>query len=290
MRIDQLLVERGLAPSREKARALLMAGEVWVAGRRVDKAGTQVEVLAELELRGRGLPFASRGGLKLEKALDRFALSPEGLVAVDLGASTGGFTDCLLQRGARRVHAVDVGRGQLDLRLASDPRVVVHDRTNARFLRPEDLGEAAGLVTMDLAFISLELVLPAARDLLVPGGVVVALVKPQFEAGPARVGRGGVVRDPEVHRDVLRRVLRKAAELGFGLVDLTFSPVRGPAGNIEFLAGFRRNGAELAADLEERIARVVDEAHRAFDPSGARPEGPGDGLDRPPSPPSEEVP
>lgn len=266
VRIDQLLVERGLAPSREKAQALLMAGEVWVGGERVDKAGAKVAAEAEIELRGRGLPFASRGGLKLEKALDAFGIDPAGMVAVDLGASTGGFTDCLLQRGAARVHAVDVGRGQLHMKLQQDPRVVVRDRTNARHLKPEDLGEPADLVTLDLSFISLELVLPAARDLLRPDGLVLALVKPQFEAGPAKVGKGGVVRDPAVHREVLLRVLRAAHALGLDLFALTWSPVRGPAGNIEFLAGFRRRTAELGADLEGRIARVVEEAALQLEP------------------------
>ncbi len=265
-RIDQTLVDRGLAPSREKARALVMAGEVFVQGRRVDKPGTPIPTDAEVEVRGRGLPFASRGGLKLEKALEAFAVSPQGLVAADLGASTGGFCDCLLQRGALKVYAVDVGRGQLDLRLREDPRVVVRERTNARYLRPEDFQEPIDLVTMDLSFISLGLVLPAVHGFLSLGGLVVALVKPQFEAGPARVGRGGVVRDPEVHRDVLRDVIHGAAALGFTLAGLTFSPVRGPAGNIEFLAGFRRNGGELASDLEESISRVVREAHAAFTP------------------------
>jgi 23S rRNA (cytidine1920-2'-O)/16S rRNA (cytidine1409-2'-O)-methyltransferase len=265
IRVDQALVERGLAPSREKAQALLMAGEVFMSGQRIDKPGTRIPRTAELEVRGRGLPFASRGGLKLEKALEVFDIRPEGLVAADLGASTGGFTDCLLQRGARRVHAVDVGRGQLDLRLRQDPRVVVRERTNARFLKPEDLGETVDLVTLDLSFISLELVLPAVRNLVNPGGAVVALVKPQFEAGPARVGRGGVVRDPEVHRDVLLGLLRRVGALGFTLFGLTFSPVRGPAGNIEFLAGFRRNGGELLSDLEERVSRVVEEAWTAFE-------------------------
>ena len=265
IRVDQALVERGLAPSREKAQALLMAGEVFLAGQRIDKPGTRIPLEAELEVRGRGLPFASRGGLKLAKALEAFGLDPQGLVAADLGASTGGFTDCLLQRGAVRVHAVDVGRGQLDQRLRQDPRVVVRERCNARFLKPEDLGEPVDLATMDLSFISLGLVLPAVRDLLRPEGWVVALVKPQFEAGPARVGRGGVVRDPAVHREVLRKVVEAASELGFQLFGLTFSPVRGPAGNIEFLAGFRRNGAE-AMDLEGCIARVVEEAWKALEP------------------------
>ncbi len=265
-RIDQMLLDRGLAPSREKARALVMAGEVFVRGQRVDKPGTPVPTDAEVEVRGRGLPFASRGGLKLEKALESFDLSPQGLVAADLGASTGGFSDCLLQRGARKIYAIDVGRGQLDLRLRDDPRVVVRERTNARYLRPEDFEESIGLVTMDLSFISLGLVLPAVHGFLSPGGQVVALVKPQFEAGPARVGRGGVVRDPDVHRAVLGEVIRGAAGLGFTLTGLTFSPVRGPAGNIEFLAGFRRNGGELASDLEESISRVVREAHGAFSP------------------------
>ncbi len=265
VRIDQAMVDRGLAPSREKARALLMAGEVFVRGQRVDKPGAQVAVDAEVEVRGRGLPFASRGGLKLEKALEAFNLSPRGMVTADLGASTGGFTDCLLQRGALKVYAVDVGRGQMDQRLRQDPRVAVRERTNARYLKPEDFEELVEMATMDLSFISLELVLPAVRDFLRPGGVVVALVKPQFEAGPARVGRGGVVRDPAVHRDVLHTVISKAASLGFTLFGLTFSPVRGPAGNIEFLAGFRRDGGEPGCDLEESISRVVDEAHAAFE-------------------------
>lgn len=266
-RIDQLLVERGLAPSREKAQALLMAGEVYVGDLRIDKPGTKVAEEAEVHLRGRGLPFASRGGLKLEKALDAFGVDPAGMVVVDLGASTGGFTDCLLQRGAQRVHAVDVGRGQLSTKLQQDPRVVVRDRTNARYLTPQDLGEPADLVTMDLSFISLELVLPAARDLLRPDGMVLALVKPQFEAGPAKVGKGGVVRDPAVHREVLLRVLRKAHELGLEPFALSFSPVRGPAGNIEFLAGFRKRRAELEADLEGRVSRVVEEASLQLEPS-----------------------
>lgn len=259
VRIDVLLVERGLAPSRERAQAFLMAGEVYVDGTRVDKPGTKVKPESAVEIRGRGLPFASRGGLKLQKALDAFRLDPTGRTCIDLGASTGGFTDCLLQRGAAKVYAVDVGRGQLDLKLRQDPRVVVMERTNARHLRPEQIGEAASLVTADLAFISLEKVLPTAAELLAEGGEIVALVKPQFEAGPRQVRRG-VVRDPAVHREVLERVIRAAAGLGLELTGLTFSPVRGPAGNLEFLAGFRKGGQEPPPDLPARVAAVVEEA------------------------------
>lgn len=251
VRIDQLLVERAMAPSREKARALLMAGEVFVNDKRVDKAGTAVPAEAVIEIRGRGLPFASRGGFKLEKALKAFAIKPEGFVCGDIGASTGGFTDCLLKSGAAKVYAVDVGRGQLTLKLSQDPRVVVLDRTNARTLTHQEIPDELDLATMDLSFISLELVLPAVKGLVKPEGRIISLVKPQFEAGQGKVGHGGVVRDPEVHCQVLQKITTFAASIGLHTLGLTFSPIKGPAGNVEFLACFTPSPAASDSFLED---------------------------------------
>ncbi|MBL7064222.1 MAG: TlyA family RNA methyltransferase [Anaerolineae bacterium] len=239
-RLDVLLVERGLAESRAQAQRLIRAGLVRVRGQVADKPGTQMATNVEITLQARPR-FVSRGGEKLEAALARFGLDVTGAVAADVGASTGGFTDCLLQHGARRVYAIDVGYGQLAWRLRNDPRVVVMERTNARYL--ESLPQPVNLVTADVAFISLGLILPAAVRWLSPGGQVVALIKPQFEAGRREVGKGGVVRDPEVHRRVLERVVSIAAELGLGLCGLMPSPLRGPAGNVEFL-GWWRLGTE----------------------------------------------
>ncbi|HNS50627.1 MAG TPA: TlyA family RNA methyltransferase [Anaerolineae bacterium] len=232
-RLDQLLVRRGLAASRERAQQLILAGAVSVGERVVDKPGTQVPLDVPLTLAARP-PYASRGGLKLAAALEAFALDVRGWVAADVGASTGGFTDCLLQRGAARVYAIDVGYGQLAWELRRDPRVVVLDRTNARFL--EHLPEPVDLVTADVSFISLRLILPPALGWLGDGGHIVALVKPQFEAGRDRLGKGGVVRDPSVHGAVLTEITAWAAERGLGLQGLIRSPVTGPAGNVEFLA------------------------------------------------------
>ena len=255
-RLDLLVVERGLAPSREQARALIMAGSVTVEGQVEDKPGTMVDersaVFAEVASK-----YVSRGGLKLEKALDAFGLDVTGLVAVDIGASTGGFTDCLLQRGAARVYAVDVGYGQLDWRLRTDPRVVVIERTNVRYL--SSLPEPADLATVDASFISLRLVIPATTRLLRGSGLVVALVKPQFEAGRGRVGKGGVVRDPEVHREVLRGLAEWGGAEGYGFQKLAVSPIRGPAGNVEFLA-LVAPGASSGLDLDLQIEAVLDEA------------------------------
>ncbi|HEY76164.1 MAG TPA: TlyA family RNA methyltransferase [Thermoflexia bacterium] len=248
-RLDRLLVERGLAESRARAQRLIMAGEVRVAGEVVDKPGRQVPVDAPVEVVARPR-FVSRGGEKLEAALDRFGLDVRGWVVADVGASTGGFTDCLLQRGAARVYAIDVGYGQLAWRLRNDPRVVVMERTNARYL--ERLPEPVDLVTIDVSFISLGLIFPRAVGWLKPGGQVVALIKPQFEAGRREVGKGGVVRDPAIHRAVLERVLTIAADLGLGLRGLMPSPLLGPAGNVEFLAwwGLGMEGEPLEAVVE----------------------------------------
>jgi 23S rRNA (cytidine1920-2'-O)/16S rRNA (cytidine1409-2'-O)-methyltransferase len=242
-RLDTLLVERGLADSRARAQALVMAGLVFSGERRLDKPGQMVAGDAPLALRGRDHGWVSRGGVKLAHALDRFGLSPAGLVCLDIGASTGGFTDVLLSRGAKRVYAVDVGRGQLDWRLRNDARVVVLERTNARRLTAEQVPEPPGMITCDASFIGLETVLPAALALAAPGCLLVALIKPQFEVGKGRVGKGGVVRDAALHAEVCERIRRWLAEtLGWTVLGLAESPITGPSGNVEFLIAARRPG------------------------------------------------
>ena len=254
-RLDVLLVERGLVESRERGKRLIMAGQVLVEGRVLDKPGARVPVDADIRLRAR-LPYVSRGGIKLAAALEAFGVDVKGAVAADVGASTGGFTDCLLQRGARRVYAIDVGYGQLAWRLRRDPRVVVMERTNVRYL--DSLPEPIDLATVDVSFISLELVLPKVMGWLKPGGEIIALIKPQFEAGREKVGKGGVVRDPQVHRTVLRKILGWAVEHGLAVRGLIPSPIKGPAGNVEFLVHLRRGPGEASIDIEEAIARCVD--------------------------------
>jgi 23S rRNA (cytidine1920-2'-O)/16S rRNA (cytidine1409-2'-O)-methyltransferase len=234
-RLDKLLVDRGLAPSRERAQALILAGKVLVGGRQVTKAGRMVAAESVISLTGDDMPYVSRGGLKLEHALDAFGLSVDDLVAMDVGASTGGFTDCLLQRGARRVYAVDVGYGQLAWKLRQDPRVVVIERRNIRFLPPELVPEAVQVAAIDTSFISLKLVLPAVLPFLAADAITVALIKPQFEAGRAHVGKGGVVREPAIHEQVCRSVVEFAQSLGCSVLGVTPSPILGPRGNREFL-------------------------------------------------------
>ncbi len=235
MRADLALVEQGLAPSREKARALILAGQVLNGDRPVDKAGDLVAGQAPLRLRGEPLPFVSRGGLKLAHALKEFALDVTGRVALDVGASTGGFTDCLLQSGAARVYCVDVGHGQLDWKVASDARVVVIDRTNIRFMPPDRIPEPCDLAVVDVSFISLRLVLPLLPRFLRPGAPVVALVKPQFEVGRERVGKGGIVRDEIYREEAVNDVIGAASEAGFTLHGRTTSPITGGKGNVEYL-------------------------------------------------------
>ena len=235
-RLDVLLVSLALAESRAKAQATIMAGEVYVNGQKADKAGMEVDITSNIEVRGAACPYVSRGGLKLEKALRNFGVDPTGYVCSDSGASTGGFTDCLLQQGAKKVFAIDVGYGQLAWKIRNDPRVVVMERTNIRYVTPEDLGEPLDLSVIDVSFISLGLVLPVVKTLLKPTGQVLCLIKPQFEAGKEKVGKKGVVRDPAVHEEVLRNFIALAKSLDFTIRDLTFSPVKGPEGNIEFLA------------------------------------------------------
>jgi len=254
MRLDNLLVARGLAETRSKAQALVMAGNVRVAGQPATKPGAMVDEHAPLEVTA-ALPYASRGGYKLAHALDAFGISPAGLVALDVGASTGGFTDVLLQRGAAHVYAVDVGYGILDYRLRADPRVTVLERTNIRQLAALPGGIHADCATIDVSFISLRLVLPAVRLLLTASGWIVALIKPQFEAGADQVGKGGVVRDPAVHRAVLTTTLAAAAEHGLPPRGLVRSPITGPAGNIEFLAWLQPGGPPL--DVAEAVRQVT---------------------------------
>lgn len=253
-RLDLLVAQRGLAESRERAQALIMAGSITVAGKRVDKPGMAIAADAEVALTGPELPYVSRGGLKLEKALDTFDLQVGGQVAVDVGASTGGFTDCLLQRGALRVYAVDVGRSQLHAKLRDDPRVVVMEGTNARYLTP--LPEQPTIATFDVSFISLLKVMPAVVGLLAPAAVLVALIKPQFEAGAALVGKGGVVRRPDVRRAVVSDVLTGMAAIGVPPCGLIVSPLRGPAGNVEYLTYATLGAATEPADLDALVAAV----------------------------------
>ena len=260
-RLDVLLTARGLAESREKARAIIMSGEVFVGDQRVDKAGTMVDPAAEIEVRGHVCPYVSRGGLKLEKALPDFGIRPEGFVCSDSGASTGGFTDCLLQQGAKKVFAIDVGYGQLAWKIRTDPRVVCMERTNIRYVTPEDLGEPLDLSVVDVSFISLSIVLPAIRALLKPEGQVVCLIKPQFEAGKGKVGKKGVVRDPAVHLEVLESFTALAKRLDFTICNLTFSPVKGPEGNIEFLGHLSRVPGE---DRCPPLAELVRTAHETL--------------------------
>jgi len=255
-RLDLLLVERGLAPSREQARRLIMAGEVRVDGQVSDKPGRPVSREARVEVLA-APRYVGRGGLKLEEALARFDVAVEGMVAADFGASTGGFTDCLLQAGAARVYALDVGYGQLAWKLRQDPRVVVMERTNVRYL--QELPEPVGLVTIDVSFISLRLVLPAALRVLSDSGQVLALIKPQFEAGREQVGKGGVVRERKIHRQVLLEVLEAAQELGLVPLGLVPSPLRGPAGNVEFLAHLVKGGEGRMTNLTAFVERCLGE-------------------------------
>ena len=266
-RLDVLLVELGMAESRAKAQATIMSGLVFVNGQRVDKPGTSVLKTAPIEVRGNTLKYVSRGGLKLEKAMSSFGLKLDGCVCGDIGASTGGFTDCMLQNGAVKVYAVDVGYGQLDWKLRSDERVVSLERTNARNLTHEEIPEELDFASVDVSFISLKLILPALARVLKSDGHVVCLVKPQFEAGKDKVGKKGVVRDPEVHKEVLENFLVHAKENDFTVLALDYSPIRGPEGNIEYLGYLALHGGESGtfdlADLVERShgALTKEESH-----------------------------
>ena len=258
-RLDVLLVERGLQESRQKAQATIMSGLVFVSGQRVDKPGTAVLNDAPIEIRGNTLKYVSRGGLKLEKAMAEFPIDLNGRICGDIGASTGGFTDCMLQNGASKVYAVDVGYGQLAWKLREDPRVVCLERTNARYLTHEQVPDALDFASVDVSFISLKLILPPLNGLLKDGGHAACLVKPQFEAGKEKVGKKGVVRDPAVHKEVLEHYLEHAKEAGFGVLGLTYSPIRGPEGNIEYL-GFLQKGAAQTETFD--LDALVAESHQ----------------------------
>ena len=263
-RLDVLLVKRNLASSREKAKAIIMSGNVFVDGQREDKAGTSFSEEVQIEVRGHALPYVSRGGLKLEKAMKNFDVSMEGKVCTDVGSSTGGFTDCMLQNGAVKVYAVDVGYGQLAWSLRTDARVVNMERTNIRYVTPEDLAEPIEFFSVDVSFISLHHIFPVAQRITTPDAMGVCLVKPQFEAGREKVGKNGVVRDPAVHREVLHNAMSYAAENGFVVRGLDYSPVKGPEGNIEYLMFVQKSDQPAVLD-DEAAAQVVAASHTTLD-------------------------
>ena len=264
-RLDILLVERGLAVSREKAKAIIMSGIVYVDGQKEDKAGSTFEDTVEIEVRGNTLKYVSRGGLKLEKAMEEFGLSLNDNICMDVGASTGGFTDCMLQNGAVRVYSIDVGHGQLAWKLRNDERVVCMERTNMRYVTPDDIPDQIDFSSIDVSFISLTKILLPVKNLLVPEGEVVCLIKPQFEAGRDKVGKKGVVRDRKVHKEVIELVLDYAQSIGFVPLNLDFSPVKGPEGNIEYLLHIRNGGAGVEKDWLKQIDLVVDASHQKLD-------------------------
>lgn len=270
-RLDVLLVKKGLASSREKAKAVIMAGSVYVDGQKEDKAGSVFdEESAQIEVRGHALPYVSRGGLKLEKALKVFPITLTDKICMDIGASTGGFTDCMLQNGAAKVYSVDVGYGQLDWKLRQDDRVVCMEKTNFRYMTPEDIPDVLDFASVDVSFISLDKILTPAYALLKEQGEMVALIKPQFEAGREKVGKKGVVRDPKVHEEVISRIVRHADEVSFEVLDLSYSPIRGPEGNIEYLIHLRKNPErtvypDIPAVFEKKIKEIVEEAHQELE-------------------------
>lgn len=267
-RLDVILVRQGYAPSREKAKALLMAGSVFVDNQREEKAGAQFdESKIKIEVKGKPIPYVSRGGLKLERALQEFPITLKDSVCMDIGASTGGFTDCMLQNGAGKVYAIDVGHGQLDWKLRCDERVVCMEKTNFRYVTDEQISEPVDFASVDVSFISLTKILPPARALLRMQGEMVCLIKPQFEAGREKVGKKGVVRDQKVHAEVMRAVTDYAEKIGFSVKGLTYSPIKGPEGNIEYLMWIEKSAEESAENTEREalIEAVVEKAHRALD-------------------------
>ncbi len=264
-RLDVLLVEKGLAPSREKAKAIIMSGIVFVDNVREDKAGTNIDVDANVEVRGKTLKYVSRGGLKLEKAMDKFDIKLDDMVCMDVGASTGGFTDCMLMNNAAKVYAVDVGYGQLAWKLRTDERVVCMDKTNIRYVTREDIDDDLDFASIDVAFISLTKVLEPVYNLLKEDGEVVCLIKPQFEAGREKVGKKGVVRDESVHREVIHKVIDYAKSIGFKILDLDYSPVKGPEGNIEYLLYIRKSDDESLNNEEVNPDSIVESSHMDLD-------------------------
>ena len=263
-RLDILLVNKGLAPSREKAKAMIMEGNVFVDNNREDKAGSTFDVNANIEVKGNTLKYVSRGGLKLEKAMTHFGITLEGKVCMDIGASTGGFTDCMLQNGAVKVYAVDVGYGQFAWKLRQDERVVCMEKTNIRYVKPEDIADSLDFASVDVSFISLTKVLGPARELLNDNGEMVCLIKPQFEAGREKVGKKGVVRDKAVHEEVINKVIDFAVKIGFHILNLEYSPIKGPEGNIEYLVYIRKE-AEGSREESVDVHAVVEDAHGELD-------------------------
>ena len=262
-RLDVLLVNRGLAPSREKAKAMIMEGNVFVENQREDKAGSSFDVNANIEIKGNTLKYVSRGGLKLEKAMTHFGIELTDKICMDIGASTGGFTDCMLQNGAKKVYAVDVGYGQFAWKLRQDERVVCMEKTNIRYVTPEDIADRLDFASVDVSFISLTKVLEPARNLLQDNGERVCLIKPQFEAGREKVGKKGVVREKSVHEEVICKVIDYAVSIGFVVLNLEYSPIKGPEGNIEYLVYIKK--AETGSASEIDVKAVVEAAHSELD-------------------------
>ncbi len=262
-RLDVMLVNKGLAASREKAKSIIMSGIVFVEGQREDKAGSMFDEKVQIEVRGGTLKYVSRGGLKLEKAMSHFHVVLDGKVCMDVGSSTGGFTDCMLQNGAVKVYAVDVGHGQLDWKLRNDERVICMERTNIRYVTPDQIGEALDFVSIDVSFISLTKVLGPVKELMSEKGEIVCLIKPQFEAGREKVGKKGVVRDKNVHKEVIHAVMDYARKLGFVLCNLEFSPIKGPEGNIEYLLHLSKDSSRQDENID--VDKVVDASHETLD-------------------------
>lgn len=262
-RLDVLLVNRGLATSREKAKAIIMSGIVFVDGQREDKAGSTFDDKVNIEVKGATLKYVSRGGLKLEKAMQHFDVTLEGKVCMDVGSSTGGFTDCMLQNGAVKVYAVDVGHGQLDWKLRNDERVVCMEKTNIRYVTPDQIEEKVEFASIDVSFISLTKVLGPVKELLTDRGEIVCLIKPQFEAGREKVGKKGVVRDRKVHEEVIHMVMEFASSIGFVLCNLEFSPIKGPEGNIEYLLHLSKDADRLAGEID--VEAIVNASHGTLD-------------------------
>ena len=263
-RLDILIYEKGFAESREKAKAIIMAGQVYVDNQKADKCGTSYDENANIEVRGSVLKYVSRGGLKLEKAIDNFGLDLNGAVAMDIGASTGGFTDCMLQNGAKKVYSIDVGYGQLAWKLRTDERVVNLERTNMRKVTREQVPDAIDFFSVDVSFISLRLILPVARELMAENAEAVCLIKPQFEAGREKVGKKGVVRDPSVHVEVVRGIFDFCLQSGFDVLDLDFSPIKGPEGNIEYLIHLKKSD-DPKAYTDVTPEQLVKASHEALD-------------------------
>lgn len=263
-RLDVLLVNKGLAQSREKAKAIIMSGIVYVDGQKEDKCGQNFDVTSTIEVKGHTLKYVSRGGLKLEKAMENFDVTPEGKVCMDVGSSTGGFTDCMLQNGAVKVYAVDVGHGQLDWKLRQDERVVVMEKTNIRYVEPKDIADRIQFSSIDVSFISLTKVLGPVKELLTDDGQIVCLIKPQFEAGREKVGKKGVVRDKAVHLEVIEKVIAFSISIGFEIKNLEFSPVKGPEGNIEYLLHLQKHTEGVYEEIPFYASEVVEKAHEVL--------------------------